>query len=100
VADLLTTYVCAEVKPWYYGPPAETPALPPEKERKQQRFKAEKDPLSAMGVFLQRKKQIESVRHSLPCVRACVRCVRACVRACVLCGVCVRVSCVSCRMSC
>ncbi|ELR18324.1 uncharacterized protein ACA1_371740 [Acanthamoeba castellanii str. Neff] len=67
-ARFYTTYLgqsaaeTQKVKPWYYGPPVETPALPPEKERKQQRFKAEKDPLSAMGVFLQRKKQIESIQ--------------------------------------
>lgn len=51
-----------EVKPWYFGPPEATPSMTPEKERKQERIKAQKDPLAAMGVFLQRKKQIESVR--------------------------------------
>ncbi len=49
-----------EVKPWYYGPPVES-ALPPEKERKQAKLKAERDPLTAMTVFLRKKKEVDAV---------------------------------------
>jgi len=63
---LFTTYLgqgaaeTQKVKPWYYGPPESIPSMPPEKERKQARIKAEKDPLAEMTKYISKKKEFDA----------------------------------------